>query len=225
MGNGVGNRQEAAATAGFPHGTLRCVARWQAGDIHYGGRFRTRAAVDRRRRRKFFAAPPFGAGLHSSAFRPGWRNLLRRRPCRRYVLQTIKADDTGLHKIVPDRVVFLYAISPDGKWVAAWVGADVILYSTSGGPATRVCTGCASGGAENRGVTPPLINWSRDGKTLYLFSGPTAHSYLVPLQAGQILPNLPPEGRRILIVWFQSSLMAVAISDDNGLSNRSAIRR
>jgi len=112
-------------------------------------------------------------------------------------LQSIKADGTGLHEIIPDRAVFLYAISPDGKWVAAWVRADVNLYSSAGGPATRVCTGCASGGAENRGVTPPLINWSRDGKTLYLFSGPTAHSYLVPLQAGQILPDLPPEGLKL----------------------------
>jgi eukaryotic-like serine/threonine-protein kinase len=109
-------------------------------------------------------------------------------------LQTINADGTGLHKISPDRVVFLYAISPDGKWVAAWVGADVNLYPLAGGAVTRVCTGCASGGAENRGVTPPLINWSLDGKTLYLFSGRTSHTYLVPLQDGQILPILPAEG-------------------------------
>jgi hypothetical protein len=43
-------------------------------------------------------------------------------------------------------------------------------------------------------VTPPLINWSRDGKTLYLFSEPTSHSYLVPLQDEQILPILPAAG-------------------------------
>jgi WD40 repeat protein len=112
-------------------------------------------------------------------------------------LQTIKADGTGLHKIIPDRAIFLYAISPDGKWVAAWVGADVNLYSSAGGPATRVCTGCASGGAENRGVTPPLINWSRDGKTLYLFSERTFQTYSVPLQDGQILPPLPAEGLQL----------------------------
>ena len=109
-------------------------------------------------------------------------------------LQTIQADGTGLHKIIPDRAIFLYAISPDGKWVAAWVGADVNIYPSAGGAATRVCTGCASGGAENRGVTPPLINWSRDGKTLYLFSAGISHTYLVPLQDGQILPNLPAAG-------------------------------
>ena len=112
-------------------------------------------------------------------------------------LQAIKTDGTGLHKITPDRAIFVYAISPDGKWVATWVGSDVNLYPSAGGAATRVCTACASGGAENRGVTPPLINWSRDGKTLYLFSGKNSHSYLVPLQDGQILPTLPATGLKL----------------------------
>jgi eukaryotic-like serine/threonine-protein kinase len=109
-------------------------------------------------------------------------------------LQTTKADGTGLHRVMPDRAVFIYAISPDGQWVAAWVGADVNLYSSTGGPATRVCSGCASGGAEDRGVTPPLISWSRDGKALYLFSERTYHSYSIPLRPGQILPPFPATG-------------------------------
>jgi serine/threonine protein kinase/Tol biopolymer transport system component len=112
-------------------------------------------------------------------------------------LQTIKADGTGLHRIIPDRAVFLYAISPDGKWVAAWVGADVNVYPSAGGTATRVCTGCASGGAENRGVTPPLINWSRDGKALYLFSERDSHTYSVALPDGQSLPPLPVGGLKL----------------------------
>jgi eukaryotic-like serine/threonine-protein kinase len=109
-------------------------------------------------------------------------------------LQRIKADGTGLERIIPDRAVFLYAISPDGKWVAVWVGSNVNLYSSAGGKATRVCTGCASGGAENRGVTPPLISWSGDGKVLYLFSERSSHTYSIPLKHGQILPPLPAEG-------------------------------
>ncbi len=109
-------------------------------------------------------------------------------------LQKVNADGTGLHRIIPDRAVFLYAISPDGKWMAAWVGADVNVYSSAGGTATRICTGCASGGAEDRGVTPPLIRWSRDGKALYVFSERTLHSYSIPLQPGHILPALPAAG-------------------------------
>jgi Tol biopolymer transport system component len=109
-------------------------------------------------------------------------------------LQRVKADGTGLQRITRDPAVFLYAISPGGEWVAAWVGADVDLYPSAGGTATRICTGCASGGAENRGVTPPLINWSRDGKMLYLFSERTFHTYSIPLQDRQILPTLPASG-------------------------------
>ena len=109
-------------------------------------------------------------------------------------LQTVKADGTGLRRIVPNRVVFLYGISPDGKWLAAWVGADVNVYSTAGGPPTPVCTGCGSAGGQDRGVTPPLISWSRDGKSLYLFSERTLHTYLIPLQPGHILPPLPAAG-------------------------------
>ena len=35
-------------------------------------------------------------------------------------LQRIKPDGSGLRKIIPDKTVFLYDISPDGRWVAAW---------------------------------------------------------------------------------------------------------
>ena len=48
-------------------------------------------------------------------------------------LQRIKADGTGLRRIMPDRAVFLYDISPNDKRVAAWVGSDVNLYSPKGG--------------------------------------------------------------------------------------------
>jgi WD40 repeat protein len=109
-------------------------------------------------------------------------------------LQRIKADGTSLHRVIPELAVYLYAISPDGKWVAAWIGADVNIYSSAGGPATRLCTGCGSGGAEDRGVTPPLIRWSPDGKALYIFSERTLHSYSIPLQPGHILPSLPAAG-------------------------------
>jgi eukaryotic-like serine/threonine-protein kinase len=113
---------------------------------------------------------------------------------REMFLQSIKADGTGLHQVIPERAVFLYAISPDRKWVAAWIGADVNIYSSAGGPAIRLCTGCASGGAEDRGVTPPLISWSGDGKVLYLFSGRSFHTYSIPLRHEQTLPPLPVAG-------------------------------
>ena len=112
-------------------------------------------------------------------------------------LQTIKADGTGLHKVMPNRAVFVYDISPDSKWVAAWVGMNVNVYSTAGGSSMPVCTGCASGGAEDRGVTPPLISWSRDGKLIYLFSERILRTYSIPLPSGAVLPPFPTGGLQL----------------------------
>ncbi len=109
-------------------------------------------------------------------------------------LQTIKADGTGLRRIIPNRAAFIYDISPDGKWLAAWVGMNVNVYPTAGGPPIPVCTDCGSGGGENRGVTPPLISWSRDGKLLYLFSERALQTYSIPLPAGSVLPPFQPGG-------------------------------
>jgi serine/threonine protein kinase/Tol biopolymer transport system component len=109
-------------------------------------------------------------------------------------LQRINADGTGLQKIIPEKAAFLYDISPDGKWVAAWVDADVAVVPAGGGPRILVCHGCATAGDENRGVTPPLMNWSRDGKLLYLHSKKTRQTYAVPLKQGQTLPPLPASG-------------------------------
>lgn len=106
-------------------------------------------------------------------------------------LQRIKPDGMGLRKVISDQAAFLYDISPDGKWLAAWVGSDVRVYPTEGGTPMLVCAHCGTAGEENRGVTPPLVRWSRDGMFLYLHSTRTRLTYAVPLRAGQILPRLP----------------------------------
>ena len=111
-------------------------------------------------------------------------------------LQKIKADGAGLQKLVPERIVYLYDISPDGKWLAAWVGgqSDLKIYPTGGGDPTLICSRCASAGAEERSLTPPSASWSRDGKELYLYSVKTRQTYAVPLSNGQALPPIPASG-------------------------------
>jgi serine/threonine protein kinase len=109
-------------------------------------------------------------------------------------LQRIKPDGTGLQKVIPDQVTFLYDISPDGKWLATWVGSDVKAYPSTGGSPIPICAACAGAGAEDRGITPPLVSWSRDGKLVYLYSEETRQTYVVPLQPGHVLPLLPPSG-------------------------------
>ncbi len=112
-------------------------------------------------------------------------------------LQRIKPDGTGLQKVIPDRTAFLYDISPDGKWLAAWVGVDVLVYPIGGGSPITLCRGCGTAGEENRGVTPPLVSWSRDGKLLYVHSTDTRQTYAISLKPGQILPPLPASGLKL----------------------------
>ena len=111
-----------------------------------------------------------------------------------YYLYHVNDDGTGLRRLFPGTVSFLYAISPDGKAVAVWVGADVYVDAYDGSSQTLICKGCGTAGEENRGVTPPLLSWSSDRKFLYVHSTRTRQSYAVPLPPGQLVPPLPPGG-------------------------------
>jgi len=51
---------------------------------------------------------------------------------------------------------------------------------------------------ENRGITPPAVSWSPDGKFLYLNLRAASQIYVVPLQPGRNLPPLPASGIRSL---------------------------
>ena len=110
----------------------------------------------------------------------------------------VKEDGSDLKKVIPTAVYFLYGISPDGKYVAAWVtgsteetGNAVLVYPVDGGSLTMICGTCGFRDSE----FPQPVSWSPDGKLLYLaLSGlPT---YAVPLRPGQVLPPLPPAGIR-----------------------------
>jgi eukaryotic-like serine/threonine-protein kinase len=111
-------------------------------------------------------------------------------------LQKIKADGTGLQKVIPEKTTFLYDVSSDGKWLAVWTSAhtDIKIYPSDGGAPMLVCTRCAGAGAEDRGITPPIVSWSRDGTELYLYSEDMHQVYAVPLKSGQPLPPIPPSG-------------------------------
>ncbi len=95
--------------------------------------------------------------------------------------------------------MFLYDISPDGKRLAVWTTAhtDIKIYRSDGTDPTLVCSGCASGGAQERGITPPIVSWSRDGTEFYIYAEDLRQVYAVPLKAGQPSPPVPPSG----ITW------------------------
>ena len=111
-----------------------------------------------------------------------------------YYLYHVNDDGTGLRKLLPGTVSFLYAISPDGKALAVWVGSDVYVEAYDGSAQTLICKGCGTAGEENRGVTPALLNWSPDQKFLYVHISGTRQTWSVPLRPGQLTPPLPPEG-------------------------------
>jgi len=111
------------------------------------------------------------------------------------LLFRINPDGTGLRKLFNDRVGFLYGVSPDGKWAALWKGKGVALVPLAGGTPLDLCSTCGTVGAENRGVTPPVISWSRSGRYLYLhFAWTTRDTFAIPLADGQVLPPLPRGG-------------------------------
>ncbi len=111
-------------------------------------------------------------------------------------LQKINADGSGLQRVIPEKTTFLYDISPDGKWLAVWTtaGTDIKIYRSDGTDSVRMCAGCASGGAEERGITPPMVSWSRNGKEMWLYSRRPNQIYTVPLRSGESLPVIPPGG-------------------------------
>ncbi len=109
-------------------------------------------------------------------------------------LYRLSLTDGAVRKVIDAPADFLYDVSPDGKWVAAWVGSAVAFYPTAGGSRILVCQTCGTAGEENRGVTPPLIRWSRDGHSLYLHDTGTRKTYVATLKPGQLIPALPPQG-------------------------------
>ncbi len=114
-------------------------------------------------------------------------------------LHHVNTDGSGLQRLVPNQVLFLYDVSPDGKWLAVWEQHALVLYSSDGAARNVICDPCASAGAEDRGVTPPTIKWSGDGKLLYLHENldrrgvESPKTYVISLQPGW-MAKLPTSG-------------------------------
>ena len=111
-----------------------------------------------------------------------------------YYLYHVNDDGTGLRKLLPGTVSFLYAISPDGKAVAVWVGADVYVDAYDGSSQTLICKGCGTAGEENRGVTPAVAELVVRSEVLVCACHTRRQTYAVPLRPGQLVPALPDRG-------------------------------
>ena len=110
-----------------------------------------------------------------------------------YVYRVARAGGSP-RKIVPAAANYLYAVSPDGKWVAAFIGMGISFYPVDGGESKLLCEFCGTAGEEQRGVTPALVRWSSDGRTLYLHGVTARATYAVALPPGVMVPPLPDKG-------------------------------
>jgi Tol biopolymer transport system component len=110
----------------------------------------------------------------------------------------VNQDGAGLRKAIPDPVSFAYQVSPDGKFVGAWIEGPFRIYSIEDGTYITGGAICGAAGGENRGITPPCVSWSPDGKYIYFNLRNARRTCAVPLAPGRNLPPLPASGIQTL---------------------------
>jgi eukaryotic-like serine/threonine-protein kinase len=102
----------------------------------------------------------------------------------------MKSDGRDRQKVVPDPILDMISVSPDGRWVVAWTAkekgteAHVVAHSLVGAAPVTVCQGFCGG------------KWSADGKVFTVdFKGMAGLATLmVPVNPIDSLPQFPPEG-------------------------------
>jgi Tol biopolymer transport system component len=109
-------------------------------------------------------------------------------------LYRIQEDGSRAEQLLPQSITFISSVSPDGKALALWEGDAVFVHALDGRGRSLICNRCGTAGAQNRGVTPPLVSWSPDGKFFYLHSADTRQTYAVSLREGEIVPTIPASG-------------------------------
>ncbi len=116
----------------------------------------------------------------------------------------MNADGSGQTKVIHDPVIYLLGVSPDGRWIVAWVARQseespeaVVAYPADGGLSKVICETCSSTGPAYQGTS--IIGWSPDKRFFYLRASwpgmPSRKTYAIPLH-GDSLPKLPSSGIR-----------------------------
>jgi Tol biopolymer transport system component len=145
-------------------------------------------------------------------FGPGGAILFLGKEGESAYIYEIKDDGTGKKRIIPDPVIYLIAVSPDGRWVVAYVpyqGEEtttaLVAYPMGDGSKQLICTVCQVTGPRNPGG--PMLSWSRDQTSLYfksILQGMGRNTIMIPLRTGEALPQLRSSGlqsdRDLLVV-------------------------
>ena len=103
----------------------------------------------------------------------------------------VRPDGTGLRKALEQPVLYLVAVSPDGRWIEAWA-------PTPGTGLSAVQVFPLAGGSPIVIGGTTFLRWSSSGDTLWISGGavPDGRTYVIPLPPGKILPRIPPGGFR-----------------------------
>jgi Tol biopolymer transport system component len=111
----------------------------------------------------------------------------------------VRQNGTGLQKVLPQPVAEMTGgVSPDGRWLIAWANLDDRDQAVAGTTAFPL-----EGGSPVRifGLIARL-KWSQDRRLLYVSIAmgrdlaASGQTYVIPLPAGRMLPDIPPGGFR-----------------------------
>jgi eukaryotic-like serine/threonine-protein kinase len=108
-------------------------------------------------------------------------------------IERIGEDGSGMQKMTDTPNGITFDASRDGRFVIAqdseqW--GSLKLYPRGTGAPVVVCGSCSP--PQGTDPKPPDMNWSPDGKFLYLkFDGST---FAIPLSTGQLFPKMPDKG-------------------------------
>jgi Tol biopolymer transport system component len=125
---------------------------------------------------------------------------------RRY-LYRMREDGSGVEQIRPEPVNNLITVSPDGHWAFVFLpetttggGVALQLMSLRGAASMTACEHCVVFGIGPNRVRGSLINWSMDGKSVFVslqfFGLGTAKTVVLPYRSGVPLAALWPKGLR-----------------------------
>ena len=107
----------------------------------------------------------------------------------------IAIDGSGLTKVIEQPVVGLRGISADRQWLIVRLRdqqSTMVAFDVRGGPSVKLAAG---------DLNSYQWEWSADGRRLAI-SGPDlgrdGHSYIIPLEAGRVFPEIPAGGFRTI---------------------------
>jgi serine/threonine protein kinase len=146
---------------------------------------------------------PFSSEAYRPFFAPNGSIVFFGKEGRSNYIYRMKEDGTGQEKLIPDPVIYLLAVSPDGQWIVVWVARKdvessqaVAAYPSGGGPAKLICEGCSFTGSYYQAAS--IISWAPNQKFLYLrtaFPGMgSTRTFATSLRPGEALPKLSSSG-------------------------------